>query len=984
MKHKAITSTPLSRPSRVAAAISGILLANIGAVFAQDATQNTTDPNDVEVIQIQGIRGGVIAGLEVKRNSDVIVDAISAEDIGKFPDANLAEALQRIPEVSIDRDSGEGRFVTIRGLGPEFNSVLLNGRHVASTEPTRAFSFDTIAAELVSELKVYKTQNASLSEGGLGGTVSAITARPLSYDGLQIRGSIKAGYEAEAEKTTPQGSFLISNTFADRTIGALLAVSLQSRKNRVYQTNSSGIRTQGTFLSSYKSAYAYVAYTNLDYDAVYRPVEISRNVKDEDRDRLGISGVLQFRPNNNLDVTLDYLYSKFKVQSTTNQVSNWIGAVYAPSPYAGGQFGMPSESDMLTDISQTEVDENGVFTRISNGISWGTGQAYNRLDDFRDTTTQMLGANVSYAFSDDIKMNLDAAWSKAKDSNPGLNSRRSLEVINGETIVIDLSQDVPFITQTPDSFLAKPENAQNLRVRRQFDYGEDVDAENVDVKLDFVINSLKDLTVRTGFAYETAEKSSDTYETPDFVQTLYHQSTSTGTPFPDGGFEQISDGIMQVDSTKLGQPGSSNNDIFLINLDAFNALINDPQFASSVAEQYGSDPRRGANTLRNYQAFLDNGGFGAALTGDSFAVKEKVFSYYLEGAYDFEMAGMYGQFTVGARYTKTDLDAVGYSRVINDLSETPCDFNPQQTCLVPLYADPDGPEGLTRQALSNSYDNLLPSANLKLELTDDVVLRMAASKSMTRPFLEDMAPKFIPGTMNADLRVARSNNSELTPYMSFNLDASLEWYFATGSMASIAAYKKRIDDYIVRRTVDDVVVDSIANSAYNTFQVTMPSNAEDIEVSGISVNLTQVFDNGLGYQANHTFVNTDTEFDGTSFDETKPALPGLGDTTNVVVFYEDGPFGARLAYNKRKKFLANAQYASGYVFGEEFSEPVFAADYEQLDARVSYALFDGITVFVEGVNLTGETLRRHGRFENLFVDYSNFGKRYVLGLSGKW
>jgi iron complex outermembrane receptor protein len=977
-------TSPTISISKLALSVGSILLSSLTTAHAQTVNNQVNNSDDLEIIQIEGIRGGVVAGLKVKRDSDVIVDAVSAEDIGKFPDANLAEALQRIPEVSIDRDSGEGRFVTIRGLGPEFNAVLLNGRHVASTEPTRAFSFDTIAAELVSELNVYKTQNPSLSEGGLGGTVNALTARPLSHNGLNIRGSIQAGYEEHADTYRPQGSFLVSNTFMDGKVGALFAASYQSRQNRVYQTNSSGIRTEGAFLSSYRSSYAYVAYTNLDYDAAYRPIEISRNVKDEKRDRIGLSGVLQFRPNSNLDITLDYIYSKFEVESTTHQVSNWIGAVYAPASYANEDFGIPNEGETLQDVSQTMVDENGVFTRISNGYGWGTGQAYNRLDNFRNTTTQMLGANVAYQLNDDMKMVIDAAWSKAKDENPGLNTRRSLEIIDNESIVIDLSQDVPFITETPAIFLATSENIDRLRIRRQTNEGNDVEAENIDFKVDFEINSFDAFTVKTGFAYESAKKASNTYETPDDVQTLFHRSTTTGFAFPAGTFEQISDGILNVDSTKLGQPSSSNNDIFLINLDDFNNLINDPATAQMVLDQYGNDPRLGAATQRRYQAFLDNGGFSAALTGDSFNIKEQVMSFYVEGAYDFEIGNFPAQLTAGVRYTKTELDATGYSRVLQNFFEVPCDFNQEQTCLEPQYAEVNGPDGLTLQKLSNSYSNLLPSANLKLDLTDDVVLRFAASQSMTRPFLEDLAPRFIPGAMNADLRVAQSNNSDLTPYKSFNLDTSLEWYFDEGSMASVAAYRKTINDYIVRRTIDNVVIDSIENAQYNTFQVTMPANADEIEVSGVSFNLTQTFDNGLGYQFNHTFVDTDTKFDGTSYDETKPALPGLGDTTNLVVFYENGPFGARIAYNKRQTFLANAQYASGYVFGEKFEEPVFAADYDQIDARVSYALIDGVTVFVEGVNLTGSTLRRHGRFENLFVDYSDFGRRYVLGLTGKW
>ena len=134
--------------NKVALATSAVFFGVLSSTQAM--AQEEKKEKEIEVIQVSGIRGGIIAGLDVKRNSNNIIDAVSAEDMGKFPDANLAEALQRIPEVSIDRDGGEGRYITIRGLGPEFNQVLLNGRHIASNEASRAFSFDTIASELVS------------------------------------------------------------------------------------------------------------------------------------------------------------------------------------------------------------------------------------------------------------------------------------------------------------------------------------------------------------------------------------------------------------------------------------------------------------------------------------------------------------------------------------------------------------------------------------------------------------------------------------------------------------------------------------------------------------------------------------------------------------------------------------------------------------------------------------------------------------------
>ena len=150
-------------------------------------------------------------------------------------------------------------------------------------------------------------------------------------------------------------------------------------------------------------------------------------------------------------------------------------------------------------------------------------------------------------------------------------------------------------------------------------------------------------------------------------------------------------------------------------------------------------------------------------------------------------------------------------------------------------------------------------------------------------------------------------------------------------------------------------------------------------MSGCDENVTST--HGAGFNDNQ---NTDTDFDPVTFDHTKAALPGLGDSMNLVGFYEKGPFAARIAYNKRKNFLRNTQFSSGKAFGDEFEEPVFSDDYDQVDARVSYEILDGTTIFLEGVNLTESTLNQHGRYDNIFISYENFGRRFVAGISAKF
>ena len=202
------------------------------------ATGTRTAPSDeVAEVVVTGTRQALVNAMTIKRDSLGIVDAISPQDIGKLPDTNLAESLQRITGVSIDRSGGEGEFVTVRGFGPEFNTVLLNGRQIATpTDPAqasgRAFSFDTLASELVSGVEVFKSSTAHLQSGGVGAAIDIKTARPFDYTGFKFSGSADANYDANARKAEPDLAFLVSNRFADNRLGVLVSGSFQRRKDR--------------------------------------------------------------------------------------------------------------------------------------------------------------------------------------------------------------------------------------------------------------------------------------------------------------------------------------------------------------------------------------------------------------------------------------------------------------------------------------------------------------------------------------------------------------------------------------------------------------------------------------------------------------------------------------------------------------------------------------------------------------------------------
>lgn len=991
--HSAKNVIDLKRASAFAIAVA--LGCSSAAAIAQSNSGDAAAPDQKEAsaedIVVTGIRGAITQGLESKRKSDVIVESIKSEDIGKFPDKNLAEALQRVPGVAIDRDGGEGRFVTIRGLGPQFNTVLLNGRRIASENYNRSFSFDTISSDLVGGVNVYKTQQAYIREGGVGGTVDVRTARPMDKPGFRAMARVEGLYEENSKKVTPNFSALVSDTFLDDKVGILVSFSRQERNNRTYTVDSSAIRSIGALTASDPNVFAY---DNFGVNPVYRPQELNRSIIDEHRVRTGFTGALQFKPSDALEINLDYLYSKFNTHTVNTTVSNWLYAVTPPKSAAnavaaaGAQYG--AFANYVRNNSRTELDANGVMTKIDTNPGFGS-VAFNGLDVYRPTVTQMAGANLKYNISDRLTLTVDGAWSSAKLNNPGMNRRRSFEILGTGKYFIDATGAVPAVTEIDPRLTASYDNFSAVNVRRQWNFGDDINAKNYEFsgELNWEVND--QFKLRVGSLREVGKKSLQRYRTADNLQFLTYQDS--GFAFASrADLESVTNGLSNPNPSLFGQPEGANNSTFFMNFDALDAYMANPANIARL-RTLAAGKSDAANRQAAIDAFVANGSsFAAALTGESSSVKETVTSAYFDVDGDFEIAGRPAHITAGLRYTNTKLVASGYSRVLIGMRNpvpVPGQPAPDPMALVGIFADANGPGGLTFLSVKNNYDDFLPSVNFKLDVTDDVVFRAAASQSLTRPELDDVTPRFNFGALTKIGSRATTNNPDLRPLKSTNLDASLEWYPAAATSLSIDVFQKQIDGFQVDETIAGQTISTLPATAtgdylpqYNNFTITRPSNNGNVRVRGITLSWTQAFKFGGGFQANYTRVSSNRPFDASTYDPTKVALPGLGNSLNLVGFYEKGPFSARVAYNRREGFLRNPNFCGGIYCSQ--SEPEFAKPYEQVDARASFMVTPNVQLYVEGINLTKSTLSQSGRYDNLFISYENFGRRFTFGASAKF
>ena len=285
---------------------------------------------------------------------------------------------------------------------------------------------------------------------------------------------------------------------------------------------------------------------------------------------------------------------------------------------------------------------------------------------------------------------------------------------------------------------------------------------------------------------------------------------------------------------------------------------------------------------------------------------------------------------------------------------------------------------------TNKYNDVLPSLSFRLNFTDDIVMRFAASKTLTRPPLGALSPRMVIGTTRPGNLQASSGNPDLKPFKSKNVDLSFEWYYQQNGFATVGLFYKEVQNFLVNtvenRTIPIIDSDNIFNGD-PLFEVSLLDNLESAIVKGVEIGFQHSFDwlpglwNGFGFGANATLVDSGAELNVDDVTQTF-ALEGLGDSYNVIGFYEKGPLEIRLAWNRRERFLRTAVGFGG--------EPTFVEPYQQIDARASFAVNDNLSVFAEGVNLGNERQQRVGRYNKQILLLEETGPRYTIGVRAEF
>lgn len=940
--------TPFSATTGVALAAQATDAAPAPAARPAPAAAPEAEP---QAIVVTGLRASLDNARGIKRASSGIVDAISTKDIGKLPDANLAESLQRITGVSIDRSGGEGAFITVRGFGPEFNTVLVNGRQVATpTDPSqasgRAFSFDTLASELVSGVEVYKSSTARYQSGGVGSTVNIKTARPFDYKGRKFSATIDGNYDSNSKKTAPDGSFLFADTLADGKLGVLVSGSYQHRFTLLKQAQTDGWLVNPAVPADQVNGGKGTVSASNPQGNIFVPQNFDTKVTREDRERIGGTLVLQYRPSDDVTITGDALYTKFTNKTDTRSYGHWFTA---------------------SNLTNVTTDTNGTVTDITQATGIATDFHDKKFD--KRTNTREFGLNVDWKISPNLTASFDGTYSLAKeDPNNGQEAYLALlGYLTGSSRYQSDGSVLPWQTETLPTF-ANPASPCGSAVTNSGQPGSTTTVGAGEPLCQHVMllrgYGIRDEVAqgRADFAYKS--DGSEGLVSANFGAYYSHDSKDTSLYSNDGGTGCTTCGY------NLPVPAS----VAISTFNAGSGFLSGISGSQRLPTQWLTFDGPSLFNAITAQQRVNNPNFTFAppLVNDTI-VKERVIGAYLETEFKGELAGRPISAVTGVRFEDTQTNVNGLATAY--------------TALVKLANDQtqygSASSGTTRTLGRTHYLDILPDIAFKWQASDAITVRLAASQTITRPTLEQLSPVTTLVTLRPGNFAASRGNPDLKPFKSNNLDISFEYYYAPGSYVSLGAYLKNVNNFIVLNQTTGTVANSTGGPLLDPatgqpaqFTVTAPVNGQDATVKGLEAAWQYSIGNtGLGFQLNGTLVGSNRHLDPQNLTN-KFALTGLSNSANAVLFYDKHGIEARIAYNWRDRFL---QYLAPPPLNGAGQAVTQVRPYSQIDASATYHVTPQVSVFVEGANLANSRTLKYAYYTNQFLYAEDSGRRFKFG-----
>jgi iron complex outermembrane receptor protein len=901
------------RKSLLAASIITSLCVS-GALYAQDSVQpadgaNANQPQKSQVKQlatvtVTGIRDSEAESLALKKAADAHVEVVTAEDIGKLPAKNVADTLQRLPGVNISTSSaGEGGFdesdrVSLRGTSPSMTQTLIDGHNVGTGDwfvlnqtatVGRSVSYSLLPSEIVSQVKVYKSSEAKLVEGGSAGTVDIITRKPLQFSKpFTVQASVGGVYSDLPGKTKPQFSGLFNWKNSDNTFGIMAQAFYEERS---LQRNGQEILG----LNQLTSTDAIVG-AHPDLDGVYYPSLLGAVLFTQERKRKGGSVDVQWKASDNLSFNLSAFYSKLDANNYNRNYMIWGNHFVPGATSLNSGYIVKDNTLVQASFAPTNDATNyGIYDMISRkassqtqyttlGANWNATQ--NLTFDFEVGTTTGKGNSPK---QDVLEMNTSpgtgAAWGFRGTGSPAnwsLGSDNSSPAASGATANWIFGEG-------------------NIHTKDKENWGK------IDGDLYFDEGALASLEFGVRYADHTREN--------------LH-------PFAQGAKAGFADpaNFPQTIKHYPGNYGSSLGGSFPANIWYYT-----PDELAAYDAKYAS---------RDSSRLYPN---------DIYKVNEKDGAAYLQANFQ----GDRWSGNIGVRYVHTK-ESIGYS------SNTP----QEKKVRGPIMGSAFFPAGWYFNTYETSYDKFLPSANLKFNMTDDLLARFAASQTLTRPDYSAMA-----GTVSLDDlgHTGSGGNPKLKPLLSTNMAASLEWYFAPRGLLSAGVYNMNLKNYVNFSHQDRVYKDMQASQngpdVFSTYDVSIPSNING-NVKGVELNYQQPIGKNFGIAMNYTYASSHAGND-------EPLQGTSKNTGNASAYFENDRFNARVSYTYRSSYYAGPD-RGGFFYMEGTG---------YLSLSLGYNVNKWMSLSLDGMNLNNPTLRYYVKGDDYGIQPRSFytnGRQYYL------
>jgi iron complex outermembrane receptor protein len=936
------------------------------------AAQDQQQASNVENVTVTGLISSLQKNLDIKRDANGLVDAISAEDIGKFPDVDIAAAMQRIPGVTISRgtsvlggvstSTGAATEITVRGFGPSFNETLFDGRKIASGAG-RSFDFSTIGADFVGQVDIMKTPDATLSSGAIGATVNIKFPKPMDNPGLHIVGGASGTFSPEEGNVTPNVNALVSDTFANDTLGVLIDGSISESRTRANHVNIQG--WEGTHLDPCQlaTATAPCPATLSPTNAPAWDIQDYGLYQETTQDtRINGRAAFQWQPTEDLLVTLDDNYSRDSLHARQYGYSVWFNA---------GQ------------LRNVTLSPNGTITSFVQPNTPTDFQSQINGSVLQNNDT---GLNVKWNATDKLSFNVDYDLSQGWENPGGKLSSIDSDVgygpstpggTNGTNVGVTLpgGHNLPYPTGVGP-------NGNSAAFINNGLIGSHVFPMSSPQRLDRVQQMRAEVTwaendnLKITAGYQYVGEHDDAHSNDDFSNNQWqafagygpasNNNGTHGAALPQNLFTQsfgTSDFIN-------GFGGSSNLPP--------KVLVFNPYSVLNYLQSLGNPATTtvpGFNTGCCHPAYTGQYILSPVVNAYS-QIIENTNAGYVSVSMQNNIAGMPLKVVVGVRDEYTDTTTIGLGQLPTSLTVQPSDH----TALLVGFGSTTPVNG------QNNYQYLLPNLDMSLSVTDQLQVRFDASRTLTRPPLNDITPVLQVGTgERVGSMTAKGGNPNLQPFVSDNVDLSAAWYYQANSYLSVDVFNKNVSNFIVagstQQTINGVIDPTTGKPGI--FTVSTNVNGPTANVYGAEFAVQHVFgDSGYGFQLNGTVVGTNKPYDPLNLSISGFAVTGLADSANLVAFYDKDGFQARIAANWRDAYLD--RFGQGQNNSDFGDEPTFVNANTQIDFSTSYDITPQFNVYFAALNLNDATYSTHGRFSEQLLDMVDYGRRFTLGFHFKY